>query len=153
MIPAVIVAFGWDWQMEVHPKPSSHLHSNAAFSATLKAQQAHYDAITCRDGCDQPSHRGSGACLPVCSGPPNTSLGETVVLSLHTWDQSLPSCPPVLPSELHSLCIWGKSLKLNAGTPEFYSFLCPRLALQSSWDTSYLNTAWSTKSGPDLQLV
>lgn len=43
------------WQVEVHPKPSGHLHSNAGFIATLKAQQAHYNAITwhlCRNGCD-----------------------------------------------------------------------------------------------------
>lgn len=75
----IIVAFRWDWPMKDHPKPGGHVHSNAVFSATLKAQQAHYNAITwhlCGDGCDGPSHRGCGACLPACSGPPNTSLEE-----------------------------------------------------------------------------
>lgn len=36
-IPIVPAAFGWGWQLEVHPKPSGHVHSNAGFSATLKS--------------------------------------------------------------------------------------------------------------------
>lgn len=54
-IPIVPAAFGWGWQLEVHPKPSGHVHSNAGFSATLKAQRTRYSAIPwrlCRDGCD-----------------------------------------------------------------------------------------------------
>ena len=57
MVTAVLIVlavFHWGWQMDVQPEPSS-LHSNAGFRATLKAQQAHYDATTwplCRGGCD-----------------------------------------------------------------------------------------------------
>lgn len=72
-ILTIIVAFSWDWLIEDLPKLSGHIHSNAVFSAPLKAQQAHYNAITwhlCGDGCDGPSHRGSGACLLAAAAHP-----------------------------------------------------------------------------------